>query len=204
MNETVLFDQDLLEKLKSIAGDGVNNAADGFSGMVGRKIHVNNPTAKLVPVLTIPEIAGRPDDDAVGIYLRFKGDVNGQIMLIVPFQKAMELVDLMMQVSPGTTQQLGSLERSALGELGNLCGSFFLNSIARATKAKFHPTPPAVMVDMVGAILDIVVATTGGIGEHALLMKANFTDGARCVDADFWVIPDMNSLKDMIKKNIDE
>jgi chemotaxis protein CheC len=201
---TVLFDKDLLEKLKVIAGDGVNNAADGFSGMVGRKIHVHNPNAKLVPVLTIPEIAGRQDDDAVGIYLRFKGDVDGQIMLIVPFAKAMELVDLMMQAPAGTTQQLGSLERSALGELGNLCGSFFLNSVARSTKAKFHPTPPAVMVDMVGAILDIVVATSGGISEQALLMQANFTDGERCVEADFWVIPDMTSLNEMLKKNIKE
>lgn len=201
---TVFFDKDLLEKLNVIAGDGVNNAADGFSGMVGRKIHVHNPTAKLVPVLTIPDLAGRQDDDAVGIYLRFKGDVDGQIMMIVPFTKAMELVDLMMQVPQGTTQHLGSLERSALGELGNLCGSFFLNSIARSTKAKFHPTPPAVMVDMVGAILDIVVATSGGISEQALLMQANFTDGERSVDADFWVIPDMTSLHEMIKKNVKE
>jgi chemotaxis protein CheC len=201
---TLFFDKDLLENLKLIAGDGVKNAADGFSGMVGRKIHVHNPTAKLVPVLTIPDIAGRQDDDAVGIYLRFHGDVDGQIMMIVPFAKAMELVDLMMQVPAGTTQQLGSLERSALGELGNLCGSFFLNSIARSTKAKFHPTPPAVMVDMVGAILDIVVATSGGISEQALLMQANFTDGERSVEADFWVIPDMNSLHEMIKKNVKE
>ena len=204
MNHTVLFDKDLMEKLKAIAGDGVNNAAHGFSGMVGRKIHVSNSTAKLVPVLTIPEIAGRLDDDAVGIYLRFNGDLDGQIMMIVPFAKAMELVDLMMQVPQGTTQQLGSLERSALGELGNLCSSFFLNSIARSTKAKFHPTPPAVMVDMVGAILDIVVATTGGISEQVLLMQANFTDGDRCVEADFWVIPDMNSLNEMIKKTASE
>ena len=204
MNESEYFDKQVLEKLRSIAGDGVINAADGFSGMVGRKIHVNNPTAKLVPVLTIPDIVGRPEDDAVGIYLRFHGAVDGQIMMIVPFEKAMDLVDLMMQVEPGTTQQLGSLERSALGELGNLCSTFFLNVVASATKSKFHPTPPAVMVDMVGAILDIVVARSGGISEQALLMQTNFTDGARSVEADFWVIPDMNSLNEVIKKNVFE
>jgi chemotaxis protein CheC len=200
MNEPILFDQDLLEKLKSISGEGINNAAHGFSGMVGRKILVNSPVAKLVPVLSIPQIAGRPDDDAVGIYLRFHGDVDGQIMMIVPNVKARELVDLILGVPQGTTQQLGSLERSALGELGNICGSFFLNSIATITQAKFHPTPPAVMVDMVGAILDIVVATTGGISEQALLVQANFMDGLRCVEADFWVIPDLHSLNDMLKK----
>lgn len=204
MKETILFDQDLLEKLKFMAGQGASNAAHGFSGMVGRKVDVSNPSAKLVPILTIPEIAGRPDDDAVGIYLRFQGDVAGQIMLIIPFQKALQLVDLMMGVPEGTTDQLGSLERSALGELGNICGSFFLNSVAAITSAKFHPTPPAVMVDMVGAILDIVVATTGAMGEHALLLQADFMNGDRCVEADFWVIPDLHSLNEMIKKNVNE
>jgi chemotaxis protein CheC len=122
-------------------------------------------------------------------------------MMIIPYQKAMELVDLIMEVPQGTTQHFGSLERSALGELGNICGSFFLNSVASLTDATYQPTPPAVMVDMVGAILDIVVATTGGISEHALLMQANFMDGARCVEADFWVIPELNSLNEILKKN---
>lgn len=201
MEEQISFDQDFLEKLKTIASEGVNNAASGFSGMVGRKIQFNNPVARLVPVLSIPEIVGKPDDDAVGIYLRFMGDLVGQIMMIVPLQKALELVDLLMDLPQGTTQHLGPLERSALGELGNLCGSFFLNSVAGKVNADFRPSPPAVMVDMIGAILEIVVVTTGGISEHALLVQANFMDGSRCVEADFWVIPDMNSLQDLIKKN---
>jgi hypothetical protein len=44
------------------------------------------------------------------------------------------------------------------------------------------------------------VATTGGISEQALLVQANFMDGLRCVEADFWVIPDLHSLNDMLKK----
>jgi chemotaxis protein CheC len=201
MDEIISFDQDLMEKLKSVADEGVKSAAYGFSDMIGRKIRVGKPTGRLVPILSIPEIVGDLDDDAVGIYLRFKGDLIGQIMMIIPDQKAMELVDLLMGLPQGTTQHLGSLERSALGELGNLCGSSFLNSIAKIVDASFQPSPPAVIVDMVGAILDIVVATTGGVSEQVLLMQANFTVGDRCIEADFWVIPDMNTLQALIRKN---
>jgi chemotaxis protein CheC len=201
MEEGISFDQKLLEMVQVIAKEAIDHAAFGFSGMVGRKIQFSAPVARLVPILTIPEIVGKPDNDAVGIYLRFSGDLDGQIMMIVPFQKALELVDLIMGLPQGTTQQLGSLERSALGELGNLCGSFFLNSIAKMVSADFRPSVPAVMVDMVGAILDVIVVTTGGIGEHALLMQANFMDGPRSVEADFWVIPDMKSMETLIKKN---
>ena len=201
MNDIAPFDQDLLEILKTIASEGIKNAAHGFSGMIGRKIEVSNPALRLVPLLTIPELVGGPEDDAVGIYLRFEGDMIGQIMMIMPYQKALELVDLLMDIPQGTTQHLGSIERSALGELGNMCGTFFLNSLAKLVGASIKPTPPAVMVDMVGAILDIVVATSGGISDQILLMQANFMDGVRSVEANFWVIPDMNALQNLLKKN---
>ena len=200
MQETAPFDQYLLEMLNTIASEGIKNAADGFSGMVGRRIEVSNPDIELVPLLTIPKIVGGLEDDAVGVYLRFEGDMIGQIMMIIPHQKALELVDLLMGLEKGTTIHLGSLERSALGELGNLCGTFFLNSIAKTVGASFRPSPPAIMVDMLGAILDIVVATAGGVNEHVLLMHANFMDGVRFVETDFWVIPDMKALNNLLKK----
>jgi chemotaxis protein CheC len=200
MQNIIPFDQDLLEKLQIIAHEGIKNAADGFSGMVGRKIEVSSPKLELIPLLTIPKVVGCLEDDAVGVYLRFEGDMQGQIMMIIPHQKALELADLLMRLPQGTTHHLGSLERSALGELGNLCTSFFLNSIAKTAEASIRPSPPAVMVDMVGAILDIVVATAGGVNEHVLLAHANFTDGPRFVETDFWVIPDMKALHILLEK----
>jgi len=199
--ETLPFDQELLELLKSITSEGIKNAARGFSGMVGHKIEVSNPVATLVPLLGIAKIVGGPENEAVGIYLRIEGDLLGQIMMIIPYQKSMELVDLLMDLPEGTTQSLGSMERSALGELGNMCGAFFLNSLAKMVGASFRPTPPAVMVDMVGAILDVIIATTGGVSEHVLLMQANFMEGQRSVEADFWVIPDLKTLEILINKN---
>jgi chemotaxis protein CheC len=201
MEELASFDQNLLEMMKAIANEGVKSAAYGFSSMIGHKILVGEPMARLVPLLSIPEIVGGPDDEAVGIYLRFDGDMVGQIMMIVPSQKALELVDLLMDLPQGTTQHLGSIERSALGELGNLCSSFFLNSLAKSIGASFRPSPPAVMVDLVGAILDIVVAIAGSVSEHVLLVQANFMDGPRFVETNFWVIPDMTTLQALIKKN---
>ena len=205
MENTATFDQDLMEKLETIAAEGIKDAAVGFSGMVGRTIEVSSPRLELIPLLAIPKIIGGLEDDAVGVYLRFEGDVQGQIMMIIPHHKALELTDMLMGVENGTTQHLGSLEWSALGELGNLCSSFFLNSIAKTIGASFRPSPPAVMVDMVGAILDIVVATAGGVNEHVLLVHANFMDGPRCVETDFWIIPDMKALDMLIsKKSADE
>jgi chemotaxis protein CheC len=70
-----------------------------------------------------------------------------------------------------------------------------MNSVASRTGASIRPTPPAVMIDMVGAILDIIVASSGGISDHVLLLEANFTDDNRSVEASFRVLPDATTIK---------
>jgi hypothetical protein len=32
-------------------------------------------------------------------------------------------------------------------------------------------------------------------------MEANFIDGDRCVEADFWVIPDMSTIHDLLNRS---
>jgi chemotaxis protein CheC len=198
MSEEFHFDDKFIQTLKTVAGAGIHNAARGFSGLLGRNIDVTQPEVKVVPLFDIPALSGGLEREAVGIYLRAEGDITGQIMLILPLQKAFELVDLLMGSEPGSTTSLGTLERSALGEVGNMTGTFFLNAIANITGTSVRPTPPAVIVDMVGAILDVIIATTGGVSERVLLMQSNFMDGDRVVETDFWVIPDAVTLH-MIK-----
>jgi chemotaxis protein CheC len=198
MTDEFTFDSKFIQTLQTVAAAGITNAARGFSSLLGRTINVTPPDVKVVPLFDIPKLTGGPEKEAIGIYLRAEGDIAGQIMLILPIQKAMELVDLLMGLDPGSTTELGSLERSALGEVGNMTGTFFLNAVANMTGTSIRPTPPAVIVDMVGAILDIIIATTGGVSENVLLMQSNFMDGDRIVETDFWVIPDALTLH-MIK-----
>jgi chemotaxis protein CheC len=195
------FDQKLFTALHTIANEGIHNAARGFSGLLGQHLTVSRPSVRLVPLLQIPFMSGGPESEAIGIYLRAEGDVSGQIMLIIPYEKALELVDLLMGVPTGTTQQLGSLERSALAEVGNQTGTFFLNTLAAMVGGSIRPTPPAVMVDMVGAILDIIVATHGGISENVLLLQADIRNGDKSVETNFWVIPDMSTLEKIVAES---
>jgi chemotaxis protein CheC len=192
--EIPTFDEQFIQTLTELAAAGIKNAAKGFSGLLGRTIDVTPPVVRVVPLFDIPMLTGGPEKEAIGIYLRAEGDITGQIMLILPIQKAKELVDLLMDLEPGTTTSLGTMERSALGEVGNMTGAFFLNAVANLTNTSIRPTVPAVIVDMVGAILDIIIATTGGVSENVLLMESNFMDGDRKVETDFWVIPDSLTL----------
>jgi chemotaxis protein CheC len=193
--EPLTFDQHLQSLLAVMAGEGITRAAAGLSGMLGESVLVVDPRVRLVRLAEIPTLIGGPEMEAVGIYLQVHGDLAGQIMLVVPYAKALELADLLMELPPGTTRQLGPLERSALAEVGNLTGSFFLNAVASRLGRDLRPSPPAVMVDMIGAILDIIVAVSGGLSEHVLMLEGAFHRQSRDVEVTFWVIPDPTALE---------
>jgi chemotaxis protein CheC len=186
-------------KLQKIIDFGFQNAAKGLSGMVGTNLTFSQPEVKSIPLQEIPYCLGGPENDAVGIYLRMEGELSGQVMLLFPLEKAYELVDLLMELDFGTTQELGSMEKSALAEVGNLTGTFFMNSISELTGIPTLPTPPAVMVDMVGSIIDVVIAQMGKIEKNVLMFQTSFVVGDRRTAANFWIVPDPGTLNKMIE-----
>jgi chemotaxis protein CheC len=194
------INQLIIEQMQYIVEKGFANAAKGFSDMVGFELTVDNPEVKTVPLNDIPMLLGGPENDAVGIYLKIEGDMTGQIMLILPLERAMAIVDMLMEEPDGTTKELGSMERSALAEVGNLTGSFFLNAIAENTGLKLMPTPPAVMVDMIGAILSVVIATMDEVNDNVLMFQATYKLNNRLIDANFWIVPDARSLENLLKE----
>jgi chemotaxis protein CheC len=184
-----------IDKLQKIVGHGFDNAAKGFSSMTGQMIHVVSPLVRFIPLQDVSMTLGGPETDAVGIYLRIEGDISGQVMLILPYEKALEMADLLLELPFGTTQTLGTLERSALAEIGNLTGTFFLNAVSELTGIGSRPTPPAVMVDMVGSIIDVIIATMGRVEKDVLMFQSKFMLGERETNANFWIIPDPGTLE---------
>ena len=189
------LDSELLKILNQVTLEGARNAASGLTEMVGQSITVTSPDASMISLFDLPKILGSLENEAIGIYLRVEGALNGQIMLIMPYQCSLDLADLLLDNPQGTSQELGRMERSALGEAGNLIGSFFLNTFSTITGYDSRPTPPAVMVDMLGAILDIVIASAGAISEEVILLRSTFTNGTRSLETSFWVIPDPGALE---------
>ncbi len=189
--------QNVLAKMANV---GIHNAARGMSAMVGETLTVTEPTVTSIPFYEIPTLLGGPETEAVGIYLRVEGSIPGQIMMVIPYPKALELADLIMGEPCGTTTELGAMERSALAELGNLTGSFFLNAIADTVGLAARPSPPAVIVDMVGAIMDIILATAAVLSEEVLMIQAKFLRNGREAQADFWLIPDHHTVERITKQ----
>lgn len=189
------YSQKLLE---DVAKNGAQSAAMGLSGMVGRECQITDPKINAINVTDIYSWLGSPEDEVVGVYLQVDADHPVQFMLLLPWQQALELADMLLDQPIGTTKTLNALSKSALAEVGNLTGSLFLNAVASVADISLRPSPPGVMIDMLGAILNILIASMDDINQHVLLFQTAFTFPEQHTKLDFWVIPAVETIQSLV------
>jgi chemotaxis protein CheC len=183
--------------LEQITKEGVKNAVRVLSKLVGEELAVSEPDMRLVPFIEIPNIVNGPETKAVCIYLQIEGIISGQLLMIAPYLKAIELIDLLMSNPKGTTKVISDVERTALAGLGNISASSFLNAIALSTGIVLRTSTPAVIVDMVGVIMDIILATSENLSDMVLLIQTKVMRNDHETQADLWIVPDRKTLNSL-------
>ncbi|MDA0734669.1 MAG: chemotaxis protein CheC [Chloroflexi bacterium] len=183
----------------ALVSEGSANAIIGLSQMIGQEIKVTHLNARVVPVNETPDLVGGWEAVTLGIYLGVIGDATGHILLVYKPETAMALADLLMGEPPGTTKSLEEMEESALGEVGNIMGSFFLNALSDATGFSFQPSPPAVMLDMAGAILDVALSDIIQESDDALVVETGFSTDDRTIEGTLLVMPSPDLLRVLVE-----
>lgn len=198
--------------VRGVLQTAMSDAASNLSGLIGRPIHIDVLQIEAVPLGDVVTHVGAPESEIIGVYLVIDGDLNGQAILMFHPPAARRLVDLLLGMPAGATSELGEMERSALAEVGNVTVAGFVNAVCNRTELAARLSPPAVVVDMLGAILNsavvvpVSVASAGeaGIGDEVLIVETVFTErpdgdsrrGAQetivqdtAVRAHFWILP---------------
>jgi chemotaxis protein CheC len=163
--------------------------AYNLSMLLSRSVAVVSIKVRSYVASELAGAIGSTEAEMVGVYLLFSDDLPGQTILMLPALFIPRVVDWMMNEPPGTTRQVGALEQSALGELGNVAVSAFLNSVAQPAWGPVHPSPPAIMVDTLDNILDTVTASIAGGYERLTILDASFQDEKKSFPLRMWIIP---------------
>jgi chemotaxis protein CheC len=177
------------ENTTALFGEGMKNAIAGLSKMVNKEIAISEIKYKKVRVKDIPSLYGGSEAEIVGVYLAISGYSQGHMLVVYQPQTAYDLIDMLLGQPVGSTNQLSEMELSVLGEVGNIMGSFFLNRLADSTGRSFKPSPPAVMMDMAGAILDVAVASILEYCDYTYVLGTTFGTADCQVAGAFLVIP---------------
>lgn len=173
---------------------GSTNAIFGLSEMVNQDVKVSGLSLEEVSMRNAVGLIGKADEPMVSIYLLFSGNASGHIMLAFRPETALELVDMAVGLPVGSTQSIGEMEQSVLGEIGNIAGSFFLNAVADDAGMRLMPSPPAVVMDMAGAIVGSVMAEVWDHAESAFAIRLGFATGDQQIEGSFIVLPNMSSM----------
>ncbi len=171
----------------------MERVARALSGMAGQAITRDAPDIiKKISISQVVARAGAPEAEMVGIYLQMESGLRGRVVLILPLDLALNLVDMMTELPQGTSTNLGDLERSVLAETGNMTLSCFLNAVAELTgrSEMLQPSPPAVIVDMLGAILNLFITPAAAVSDDLLIVETIFMDIARTTRFRLWMLPD--------------
>ena len=177
------------QSLAEVLQTALQNSGRGLSQMVGRPISIDVPQVKRVSISQVANHVGNPEMEMVGIYMLIEGEWSGQVILMMSHFEALYLVDLLLDSPPGTTTHLGDLECSALAEACNIMTSFFIDEVAVLTGATSRPSPSAVMIDMLGAIINVIVTPIASQSDSLLIMETAISEPKRVVLANFWVLP---------------
>ncbi len=193
-----------LDAIKELGNIGVGNAATALSKTLNKKIDMDVPETKFIPINDFSNEFGGPDNIVMTIYSPILGDLSGETLFIFSRQCALGLVDLMMGNKIGETTIMDELSESAFKEMANIFIGSYLNAISDMMQVRALPGVPIVATDMVQAILDNILMKTSEYADNVLCNRANISIDGQKVAGDFLFLFDLETMKtllDRVSKN---
>ena len=184
--------------LKEIGNIGAGNAMTALSQMLQCKVDMKVPQVSLLEFAAVGEIMGGEEQIMLAVFLGVEGDITGSMMFMVEEKSARHLIQ---KITMGMLPQGSEFEEmglSAMKEVGNIITGAYLNSLSTLTNLKIFPTPPALTLDMAGAILSVPAIQFGIYGDNILLIQSNFQDEVE-LDGYFILVPDIESYEKILR-----
>jgi chemotaxis protein CheC len=183
-----------LDALRELANIGSGTASTALSSMLGRSVDISVPQARALPIAEAVEAAGPVEQEITGIVLGIVGDMQGTVLLLVPPADA-DAMCRMLGVEPDDEFAL-----SALGEIGNIVGTSYINALAGMTGMDIEPTPPGTTTDMLGALVSTVLAGAAMSGDVALMLDSNLVVEGEDCSISFLLVPSRGGVDELLTR----
>lgn len=184
-----------------LIGKGITHSIAGLSEMVGREVRALSPIDPVrVTPAQAPDLLGGAETVGIAVYLRITGAASGHMMLFFRPDTARDLIGLLLGQPVAQIEEMSELERSTLGEMDNIMGAFFLSAVADSTGLELSPTPPTVMMDMAGSLLDVALAEVLMETDELILADTVFGTADRQINGTFLVLPSLDLIRVLVKE----
>ncbi len=184
-----------LDALKEVSNIGAGNAATSLSILLGTKIDMSVPNMNLIAFDEL--FNSYKENEVVAVLVKVLEDIEGSILYVFNEEVALNIISKLTLVKEDNLSEMGL---SVIGEIGNIISSSFMNSIADFTGLKVTASVPAVVNDMISAILVSTFIETGQYQEYVLDIETLFIgEEENNIEGHFYFVPSPGSLEKILE-----
>jgi chemotaxis protein CheC len=192
-----ISDKDL-DIFKEIGSIGSGNAATALSNMINKKVTITPVKTVILPIEDVPEELGGSEIIVFAVYLKITGGLNGDAIFLYPEEIGMKLIK---EITNKGHAVLNEEAISAYKEMSNIFTGSYLNALSSLLNIVIIPSVPYFARDMLGALIDAILAEIGAKVESILLIKTDIMIEDKVIGGGYMMIfdPDsLNKLKQLI------
>ena len=181
-----------LDALRELANIASGTAATALSQMLAREVEINVPRALALPPADAVDECGDPEQHVAGVVVPIQGDIDGMVLLLIPYEQA-EILCSLLGVEAHT--EVGD---SALREIGNILATSYLNGLGAMTGLEMEPSPPHLHTDMLAAIVSSLLIGTAEGDDLALVLDSELDVSGDPCSISFLLLPTSGQINDLL------
>ncbi|NTV53324.1 MAG: chemotaxis protein CheC [Candidatus Firestonebacteria bacterium] len=196
--ESVKLDDTQLDAIREVGNIGAGHAATALSQLIEKKIFIKVPQVLFLTLEEIITLVGGPQALIAGVTMHVLGDVSAKIVMVLPRSSAVHLATMLTKQQADERQILTAMEHSAIKEVGNILAGAYLNALTEFLGLMLLQSVPQLVFDLAEAV---VVEISKGMPEDVkvLCIETTFTEPNRVINGHFFLIPEKNSLEQILK-----
>lgn len=160
-----------MDALREIGNIGIGNAVTSLAQLVNGRINMDVPVAKFISFEETVQLVGGPEELVSCVSVRLTGDVPGVVLYLFNKGSTLQLVDMLMGLDTGTTEELDEMGESAVMEVGNVLTGSFISALCSMTSINLISSVPLFAYDMFSAILSSLMVASGKTEDQVLLFE---------------------------------
>lgn len=180
-----------IDALREVGNIGAGNATTALSVLLNSRLSMEVPVVKMMEFDEVANIVGGAETIITAVLTRCTGDVNGMVFFILEMDEAKKLASAMLNKTyPEDFNTFEYMDRSVLKEVGNILMSSYIGSIGTLTGLELRANPPAICVDMAGAVLSQPLTILGQVGDLALIIDSKILDDNHSINGFIMFVAD--------------
>ena len=175
-----------IDALREIGNIGSGNAASALSTMLCCPVNISVPTVQVLDYNDAVEQMGGPEQMIVFLLQK-----NFSSMMITTLLCAEEAPEM---------ESIDEMGYSVIQEVANIMAASYLNAIGSLTGLTIGMSTPSLCIDMLGAILSVPAIDYANISDKIIYIQDEFSGHDFRAPSHILLIPDMDSLKNIMGK----